>query len=238
MRLNILISLLLLSAPLTSFAQEQDFKVYYPKHRLPEELVKVATGLMPRATFTTMNSTVVISSDARGIKDALKLFKELDRAPRKFLVKFRADGNSMGQEDESGISGNMGAGPVKITKPKTKAGSTLSIGGIAATGDSRTTAGRSSSFQTVEVMEGSEAKIQWNGEVFVVRPRPLGNGNVQIDLNQGNGLTTSTPVPQNTWKNVGGISESKTGNQGEILGKSSQENSKQKDFQLFVQEVK
>lgn len=238
MRSNILINFFALFLSLAASAADSDFKVYYPKHRLAEELVQIGQGILPGAKLSAMDSRVIISASPQGIKDALKLFRELDRPARKFLIKLRAQGVGAGQEDSAGVSGSMNAGPVKISKAQNKSGATASIGGVSVTGNSRNYADSGDTTQSVEVMEGSTAVIHWNGQNMVVKPRALGNGTVQMELTQENGIATSTSLPQRKWQNVGGVSESRTGTQKEILGKSSQENQQRKDFQLYVQEVK
>lgn len=234
MRLSILISFFL---SLNSFAKSQEFKVYYPKHRLAEELATTARGIIPGATFSTINSNIVISSSPEGIKAAFALFKELDKPSKKFLIRFRSSGQANAQSENLDVSGGVQGGPVKISKP-VKSGNTASIGGVAITTEARDGQGSLYSDQSVEVMEGSEANIHWNGQNFLVRPRAAGRGAVQVELRQENGISTSTTLPLKTWRSLGGIAQTSSGKQSEILGKSTQAEKKSKDFQIYIQETK
>ncbi|MGZ3695772.1 MAG: hypothetical protein ACXWQO_16855 [Bdellovibrionota bacterium] len=200
-RLNILTKIFLfLLVSVSAQAAAPDFLIYQAKHRPAEELMNMARGLFgAKANFSTMNEKIVINADKSTGTAVLKLFAELDHAPRRFSVSTRTVGQ--GESTASGVG--VGRAGVRVQS-----------------GNSET---RGASGETVQVLEGAKATVGSGYDRVRIALQALGENRVRVRILQTNSeeLSTETDIPLGKWQALGGIGHAGENSKKEILSRDS-----------------
>lgn len=247
MRLSIQISLLaaLLLLP-RARADDIDFSTYMAKSRTAEELIKAAEDLNTGARLTLVNTKIVIAGTKRQRQAVLELFGNLDQKLRSYLVQVRAANKKSGTRDSYALEGSAGGRGVGIGKKSTvlkrSGGGTVSMGGVAVSGESSEESGSDQDVQTVQVQEGSSSRL-WSGgaipETLIVKVRAIGQAAAHVEFwrqnpKSGPGLSSEIDLRLGEWRTVGGITQSGEAGSGEILGRERSKNSGRGDVQIRV----
>lgn len=232
----------------------EEFTIYRVQYRAPEELIRVASAMLgPQAAFSSMGEKIVINGSPAATKAALDLFKELDRKPRSYRVSVRRRSRAASEDEGIGAEAEAVGGRVVVRKRSREGhgpgGVTAQVGGVGISAGVSQTASATSDGNSVQVMEGGEARLATGNTLFPsgmwVRPRPLGKGQVQLELysrQAKKGLemesaSTTVQVPLGQWTSIGGVSKRRTESRGEILGKGSAAGSSDNDLRVLVEEI-
>lgn len=254
MRFVILTKFLLLFS-FFAFAAGDEFTIYRVQYRTPEELIRVASGVLQgKASFSSMGEKIVISGSPSATKAALELFRELDRKPRLFRISMRRGGKSDASEKSVGFESDIAGKHVSIRKrsgivrggdPAVRA----QVGGVGVVADASDSGSAGAESSSVQVLEGGEAQISsgnsWFPSGMWVRPRPAGKNAVQLELYsrkskgvQMESASTTVQAPLGKWTNVGGVSKQSQSARGEILGSGSASSQSNSDWSILVEEVR
>jgi hypothetical protein len=251
MRFVILINCILFS--LAAFASEE-FTIYRVQHRTPEELIRVASSMFQgRAAFSSMGEKIVINASPQATRAALDLFKELDQKPRTFRISLRRGGRSQESDQSIGTEVDLRKKNLSLQKRsgvgQGKENGRVQVGGVGVVVGAGEANSRSGESSTIQVLEGSEAQLSTGNSFFPsgmwVRPRPLGNGKVQLELysRKSKGVnaesaSTTMQAPLGKWTSVGGVDKQSSGTRGEMLGKGESSAQSTNDLNVLVEEIR
>lgn len=250
MRLNILTKFLFLLF-LPYLSQAADELVIYPvKYRTAEELIKVAEPLFyGRATFSSLNEKIVISAPQKTVDAVLKLFKELDRRPRMYRISVRLISRAFAEQEALAMEAAAARQRASISKRSgvlSRQGTgSVGVGGVNASAESNSQQSAGNTDQSVEVLEGKEARLLQGSTFFpggfIAKVNSGGKSAVTLNLNQREGnanpavsLSSEITLKLGEWRTVGQSSQNSTQSRGEILGKSQGGSDSTKVIQVKV----
>jgi hypothetical protein len=188
--------------------------IYSTKFRAADELIKTARGLFGnKANFSTLNDKIVINAPDSTAQAVLKLFAELDRQPRTFLVATR----TLGKGDSA--HGGVGLGTQGL---RIESGSSQFSGKAG---------------ETLQVLEGTNASVGSGADRVNLKLQALGEKKARAQIfrtGESSVLATEIDLTLGKWQSLGGIAESKTQSGQEILSRVSAEGQKKSNTEIRV----
>lgn len=232
-------TLIKIALPFLVFAAS-DFVVYRAKHRPAEELVAMAAPLLKgKVALSNLNEKIVLDGTKSGVEAALRLFAELDRAPRKYRISTRLISAQRGDSQVVAAEGDALFQRVQLSKRSgllSPSATRVVVGGMALGAQKVESQSMGQGEQSVEVLEGREAMVAG----ITAKVRGNASGAVTMDLvqkenaNPSLSLSSQVSVQPGQWQTVGNLSQSTQAKQGEILGKGEGRGEGKKEIQVRV----
>ena len=209
MRLNIQIKALAILLPLFAQAAKEDFFVYQPRQRPPEELQKAAEGLSAGARVRTFGNKLIIYGTKSQRDAILHLFGELDHKLSNYVVSFRIASTATSKQESFGLE-TQGIVRKKSgsASPAVEIGVTGGEGAVSAKVESSDRDVSGDASHRLVVSEGARARLYSSSGIFSrtvsVYLRPVGKSMARLDIRELDGnlsgeqeLITEIDVPLN-----------------------------------------